>query len=207
MRSAIRDGFKAPVFDIYGSHECNLLAWECPHTGCYHLCDDNVIVEVVTDGRPAKPGESGEVLLTALHSYAAPFIRYSLGDVVAMDAKVCRCGLPFQTIREIRGRVMDYCTLPGGRKLHHWELIPMSFWDMPWHRRYQLVQEAADRFVLQVIPTQQPPASDIECLQFAVLEKTGPGISFRVECVPEIAFAHSGKNRLCRSELVDQPGL
>ncbi|MCW5977797.1 MAG: phenylacetate--CoA ligase family protein [Bryobacteraceae bacterium] len=201
MRAAIRDGFRAPVFDIYGSHEFNLLAWECAETGAYHVCDDNVIVEVIKDGRPAAPGESGELVATGLHSYAAPFIRYSLGDIVTLEAETCRCGLPFQTIREVRGRTMDYCVLPDGRKMHHWELIPMSFWDMPWHRRYQLVQQATDCFVLFVIPTQPPPEGDLERLQAAVMEKAGQNVNFQVECVSEILFGEGGKHRLCRSEI------
>jgi phenylacetate-CoA ligase len=77
------------------------MAWECRHSGDLHTCDDGVLVEVLVDGRPAEPGERGEVVVTNLHAYAMPFIRYRIGDV-ATRAAPCRCGAPFATIGEIR---------------------------------------------------------------------------------------------------------
>ena len=201
MRARIRDGFQAAVFSIYASHEFNLLGWECPVTGEMHLCDDNVIVEVLRDGRRAAVGEAGEVVVTGLHGHAVPYIRYNLGDTATRGDEQCRCGAPFSTLRDLRGRTMDYCLLPGGRKMHHWELIPMTFWDMPWHRRYQLVQETEKRFALRVIAERAPPPSDLEALSSQIRQTLGPGADFRIELVDELAFAASGKHRLCRSEL------
>jgi phenylacetate-CoA ligase len=201
MRARLRSGFRAPVFDMYGSHEFNLLGWECPITGEMHLCDDNVIVEVLRDGRRAAVGEAGEVVVTGLHGHAVPYIRYSLGDTATRGEEQCRCGAPFSTLKDLRGRTMDYCLLPGGRKMHHWELIPMSFWDMPWHRRYQLVQETENRFALRVIAERAPPPSDLEALFSQIRATLGPGADFRIELVDDLAFAASGKHRLCRSKL------
>ena len=201
MRARIRRGFRAPVFDLYGSHEFNLLGWECVVTGDMHVCDDNVIVEVLRDGRPAEAGESGDVVVTGLHAYAAPYVRYSLGDTATRGDAKCRCGAPFSTLRNLRGRSMDYCVLPGGRKMHHWELIPMTFWDMPWHRRYQLVQETKERFALRMIAEQEPPRADLEALASQIRQTLGPGADFRIELVDDLAFAESGKHRVCRSEV------
>ena len=201
MRARIGSGFRAPVFSIYGSHEFNLLGWECSVTGEMHVCDDNVVVEVLRDGRPAAAGESGDVVVTGLHSYAVPYVRYSLGDTATRGDEQCRCGAPFSTLRNLQGRTMDYCVLPGGGKMHHWELIPMTFWDMPWHRRYQLVQETRERFVLRVIPDGAPPPSDLEALSSEIRRTLGPGADFRIELVDDLAFAESGKHRLCRSEI------
>ena len=201
MRAHIRRGFQAPVFDLYGSYEFNLLGWECTVTGDMHVCDDNVIVEVLRDGRPAEAGESGDVVVTGLHAYSAPYIRYSLGDTATRGDEKCRCGAPFSTLRNLRGRTMDYCVLPGGRKMHHWELIPMAFWDMPWHRRYQLVQETKERFALRVIAEQEPPGADLEALTSQIQQTLGPGADFRIELVDDLAFDESGKHRACCSEV------
>ena len=83
-------------------------------TGEMHLCDDNVIVEVLRDGRRAAVGEAGEVVVTGLHGHAVPYIRYNLGDTADPGDEQCRCGAPFSTLRDLRGRTMDYCLLPGG---------------------------------------------------------------------------------------------
>jgi len=203
MRARIRRGFQAPVFGIYGSQEFNLLGWECSVTGELHVCDDSVVVEVLRDGRPVPVGESGDVVVTGLHTYAVPYIRYSLGDTATRGDEQCRCGAPFSTLRDLHGRTMDYCVLPGGRKMHHWELIPMTFWDMPWHRRYQLVQETPERFVLRVIADVEPPSSDLEALHSEIRQTLGPGGDFRIELVDDLAFAQGGKHQLCRSEVDD----
>lgn len=65
----------SPIRDLYGSNEFNLLAWECPEVNdTYHVCDDAVVLEVVgPDGRPVGVGQTGEVVVTGLHSFAMPF--------------------------------------------------------------------------------------------------------------------------------------
>ncbi len=101
MRLRIRETFGAPLHETYVSHECPVMAWECRHSGDLHTCDDGVLIEVLVDGRPAEPGERGEVVVTNLHAYAMPFIRYRIGDVATREAP-CGCGAPFATIGEIR---------------------------------------------------------------------------------------------------------
>ena len=166
-----------------------------------HVCDDNVIIEVLRDGSPVAEGEAGDVVVTGLHSYTAPFLRYGLSDIAVRGPDRCPCGAPFSTLKSIEGRVMDTCVTPDGRRLHHWELIPMSFWHMPWFRRYQLVQKTPAHVVLRVIASGEPPSDDIEKLKNGVLEKLGPGGSFDIEFVDEIAFSKSGKHQVCRSEV------
>ena len=128
---------------------------------------------------PAAPGESGEVVVTNLHAYASPYLRYELGDRAVAGDPVCRCGAPFATIRGVQGRTMDALVLADGRVMHHWELIPMTFWDMPWHRQYQLVQESRDRFVLRLVADGEPPAGDLEHLCHAVTREAGTRVELQ----------------------------
>jgi phenylacetate-CoA ligase len=100
MRLRIRETFAAPLYETYASHECPFMGWECRHSGELHTCDDGVLVEVLQDGRAVDPGERGEVVVTNLHAYAMPFIRYRIGDLATRGAP-CGCGAPFSTIREI----------------------------------------------------------------------------------------------------------
>jgi phenylacetate-CoA ligase len=86
-RRTIESAFRAPVADFYGAHEFNLLAWQCPKVDAYHVCDDNVLVEILDDaGRPVRVGEVGEVVATALHSYTMPFVRYRTGDLAVRES-------------------------------------------------------------------------------------------------------------------------
>ncbi len=141
-RRTISQVFAVPVFDVFGAHECNIVAWECSKTGRYHVCDDNVIAQVVRDGRTAREGETGEVVITALHSYAMPFIRYRMGDMVEQGSDSCPCGQPFSTFRGIAGRVREYFLLPDGRWVHPLEVaLPIITEPIPWLDQFQLLQE------------------------------------------------------------------
>ncbi len=116
-RRLLQAVFRAPVIDFYGADEAGCIAWECPRCAAYHLNTDLVVVETSVNGRPAGPGEEGEVLVTSLHSYAMPFIRYALGDVAVLSAKVPLCGRGFLLMEKIWGRTDDLIILKNGRKI------------------------------------------------------------------------------------------
>lgn len=205
MRRQIGDGFGAPVRDIYGTHEFNLLAWECREGGDLHTCDDGVILEVLReDGRPAEPGERGEVVATNLHRYAMPLIRYRLGDIVtqgpARHWSRCACGLPFSTIRQVQGRMIDYFPLPDGRVLHPYEIVTrVVLGPNPWIRQYQLTQERIDRIVLRIVPAGAAPADQVAALRDSIARLLGPTVTFEVSLVEKIPLETTGKFRVSRS--------
>lgn len=199
MRLRIRNAFAAPLYETYGSHECPHIAWECRHSGELHTCDDGVLVEVLRDGSPAEPGERGEVVLTNLHAYAMPFIRYRIGDL-ATRADRCRCGLSFGSIGEIQGRMIDYFPLPDGRLLHPYEIVTHLVWGPgEWLRQYQLVQERRDRVVLYAVTDGPATAEQLEAVGRAVRPVLGPAVELDVQVVERIPFESTGKLRPSRS--------
>jgi phenylacetate-CoA ligase len=199
MRLRIRETFAAPLYETYASHECPLMAWECHHSGDLHTCDDGVLVEVLRDGRAVDPGERGEVVVTNLHAYAMPFIRYRIGDLATRSAP-CRCGAPFSTIGEIQGRMIDYFPLPDGRLLHPYEIVSRLVWGpREWMRQYQLVQERRDRVVLYAVADEPPSAERLQEIERAVRPVLGPGVEFEVALVGRIPFESTGKLRPSRS--------
>ncbi len=199
MREQITEAFGARVYNWYGSREFNCIGWECKETGEFHTCDDNVIVEILKDGRPARPGESGELVGTALHSFAMPFIRYRLADVVTSGSETCACGEPFSTIRDVQGRMIDRFVLPAGRFLHPGEIIKAMSDGHPWIGRYQIFQERKDRIVLRVVPRVEPTREEILRAEAALKAIVGPDVESQVILVPEIELGASGKFRIARS--------
>jgi phenylacetate-CoA ligase len=201
-RKTIEEGYGVPVFDMLGAHECNIVAWECPQTGLYHVCDDNIVAEVVRDGQPVKEGERGELIVTSLHSHAMPFIRYRLGDVVVKGPDTCPCGQPFSTFREIGGRIRDYFTLPDGRSVHPLEVVLPVITDYaPWLNQFQMTQETKTRFVLRVSTLREPTAGELSAMRQIACDRIGPGADFQIQLVDHIPFEASGKFKDCRSLL------
>jgi phenylacetate-CoA ligase len=197
MRARIGEGFGAPVIDFYGSHEFNLIAWECPAGGCYHFSDLTVIAEILKDGRPAEPGEEGELVATALHSFGMPFIRFRLGDQVVRGEARCSCGAPNSTLARVAGRVMDRFALRNGRSVHPYTLINPLLQCAPWLRRYQIVQEDLERLLVKLVPLagKSPTADDFAGLRQAMVDNLGTSVSVRFEVVDEIPASANGKFR------------
>lgn len=200
MRRQIVEAFAAPVFELYTSIECGTAAWECGETGAFHTCDDCVIVEVLEDGRPVGEGERGEVVVTNLHAFAMPLIRYRLGDIVTKGAETCRCGRPFATIQAVQGRMIDYFPLPGGRMLHPYEIVVVILRETaPWMRAYRLLQERRDRIVLNAVASVAPSQAQLLVLHAAVTRVLGPEVEFDVQLVDDMHLERTGKFRASRS--------
>ncbi|OGO15793.1 MAG: hypothetical protein A2Z02_05720, partial [Chloroflexi bacterium RBG_16_48_7] len=69
--------FKCGVFRYYSSWELHSIASECKEHSGLHISAENVIVEVVDEnGKPVDNGNRGKILITSLHNFAMPFIRY-----------------------------------------------------------------------------------------------------------------------------------
>lgn len=185
------------IRDLYGSNEFNVLAWECPAgKGTYHVCDDAVVLEVLAaDGRPAAVGQAGEVVVTGLHSFAMPFIRYSMGDLAVRGPDRCPCGAPCSTLMAIHGRTIDMFRLPGGTILHPWTIHNAV---RPWLgmvRQASLVQMASDRLEYRVVATEAMGAAEEASLSAAARAALPVGVSFTLRRVEVIPAGPGGKAR------------
>jgi len=152
-RAVIESGFQTKVFDKYGSREFSGIAYECTAHSGHHVVDECYIVELLVDGRPALPGEVGEIVITDLFNRATPMIRYRIGDLaVAMDdTKPCACGRAHHRIGDIEGRTQaivhcaDGTWLPGTFFAHffkdHEEVI----------RFFQIEQHEKGAFTIRIV--------------------------------------------------------
>jgi phenylacetate-CoA ligase len=125
VRADARAALGATVTDLYSAQEFGHIALECPVTGLYHVMAESLLVEVLEpDGRPTAPGDIGRVVVTDLHNYAAPLIRYELGDYAQVGPPcACRRGLP--TLNRIVGRVHNLLRMPDGS--HRWPLVGLVY--------------------------------------------------------------------------------
>jgi phenylacetate-CoA ligase len=201
LRRKIEGRLGVPVRDQYGSNECNLMAWECAEGGPLHTSDDTVLVEVVdAHGVPVAPGERGEVIVTALHSFAMPLIRFRIGDLAVQGAAQCECGAPFATIRSVQGRMLDMFPLPDGRVIHPYYLSESLIMDDPdWIENFQLTQERIDHVTMRIVPRAEPSLERLAALRAHGAELLGAGVEFDLVIVSGIPSEVSGKYRPARS--------
>lgn len=195
MRRQIERGFGAPVYDMYGSNEFNLLAWQCPAKGHMHICEDSVVLEILRDGMAVKEGEQGEVVVTGLFSKTMPFIRFRTGDLAIKGAEVCGCGQPFSTLDAIQGRTADYLRLPDGRLVHPFVMTAPLFEEGDgWIDQHQVAQTALDRIVLR-LKVRRPATPDEIGRLIAAGESVCRPARFEIEFVDHFAPHPSGKFR------------
>lgn len=119
--------FGATVSDSYSAHEVGYIAGQCSRGRLiHHVFEENVILEVVEPEtyEPLPPGAQGRVLLTALHNFASPLIRYDIGDVAALsEPKPCGvCGRELMRIEQLDGKVHPLFLLPDGTRKNSMQL-------------------------------------------------------------------------------------
>ena len=114
QRELVRETLGCPVVCEYGSNELGLIMFECPE-GSVHVLHENFVVEVLVDGRQARPGETGELVVTDLQNRVAPLIRYATGDLVTPTLEVCRCGRTLPIVESLIARTAENFETPGGR--------------------------------------------------------------------------------------------
>ncbi|MFZ5585537.1 MAG: phenylacetate--CoA ligase family protein [Thermodesulfobacteriota bacterium] len=194
-RELLERVFACPVFETYGSREFMLTAAECPAHAGLHISSENLLLEVVDPaGRPCAPGQTGRVLVTDLHNYAQPFIRYQNDDLAAWAGGECACGRGLPLLARIDGRLLDVLRSPGGRELTG-TLFPHLIKDFEAITAYQAVQDRLDHLSLRLVLAR--PLSDRE--RQGLLAAVGgalPGVTIDLTPVEQIERTPGGKIRV-----------
>jgi phenylacetate-CoA ligase len=194
VRRLIERTFDAPLIERYGSHEMVFIAVRPPGRAGHTVCEDALIVEVLRDGKPARPGERGEIVLTALHLFAMPFIRYRLGDEVTLgdapgDSTSC-----YTTLSSIVGRTVDRFFLPDGSVVHPHAFSSAIERSGVAVRQFQVVQAERGAFQVRVVLLRDQPR-DLGELARRVREALPATVSVRVDLAESLQPA-TGKLRV-----------
>lgn len=142
LRETVRAAWGVEVADGYSCEEAGNIALQCPRHAHYHVQSENLLVEVLDEaGRPCGPGETGRVVVTTLHNFAMPLVRYELGDYAEVGAP-CDCGRGLPVLARIHGRRRNMVVLPDGRR--HWPSFPAEMWRaVAPVEQFRLVQRAS----------------------------------------------------------------
>ncbi len=151
MRKEIEEAFNTKVYDYYGSREVGAIAGECS-MGCRHVFVMNNLVEILDDtNRQVRDGEEGKIIITNLHNYSMPMIRYDIGDLGVMSADRCGCGSSLPVLERLTGRVTDHFLLRNGTRVHG-EFFTHLFYFRDWVEQFQIDQLDYDYLRISVVP-------------------------------------------------------
>lgn len=150
LRKRIESVFGTKVYDFYGSREVNGIAGECRH-GLLHMFMFNNYVEVVdNNNNKVKEDENGKVIVTTLHSYSMPFIRYDIGDMAVLGPKKCKCGNPLPTLKKITGRVNCFFRKEDGTLIDDGYFMGLLA-GREWIRAFRIIQEDYKRIRIMIV--------------------------------------------------------
>ena len=200
QRVACEQHWGVPVIDTYSCMETSTIALQCPGRSHYLVQAERLYVEVL-DGRdqPCAPGEIGRVVISDLHNFATPLIRYELGDYAEVGGS-CPSGRGLPVLTRIMGRSRNMATLPSGDKV--WPSIrAMHFVDVAPVRQFQLIQRNLKQIEVNLVVA-KPLTKDQEAqLRSTLQERISHSLDFTFRQVDEIPRAPNGKYEDFRSEL------
>ncbi len=140
------------------------MALQCPAGEHFHVQSETLYLEVLRpNGQPCEPGEIGRVVVTPLHNFATPLLRYEIGDEAELGDS-CSCGRGLPVLRRIVGRTFEHVTMPSGlRRRANSGYYRLS--GIPAVREFQIVQRTLEKIeVLLVLarPLTQNETADIQ---------------------------------------------
>jgi phenylacetate-CoA ligase len=197
VRSEIEAAYGVPVLSVYNAVEVFKIAFQCERRSGFHVHEDLCHVRIVdADGRTARDGEKGEVVISNLVNRGTVLINYRLGDQSAYVDEPCACGRSLRTLGEIDGRTEDLLALANGRVIH-----PRAVWGIVKPRleirQYQLLQAAPERFVLRLVTADEAAFRAIAPQVADELGSLlGPGMQVALERRADIPRGPGGKVRL-----------
>jgi phenylacetate-CoA ligase len=192
LRAQCRETWDVQVVDMYSSAEVGYMALQCPLHEHYHVQSENVLLEVLDEqGRPCREGETGRVVVSALHNFATPLIRYEVGDY-AEAGGACPCGRGLPVLKRILGRVRNMLRMPDGNTRWPNFMLAKVHGDLPL-AQIQIVQTALDALELRAVPEQRFSAQDEARLLEYIRDWAGPQFKVSVRIVAAIPRSQSGK--------------
>jgi phenylacetate-CoA ligase len=201
LRCAL-DGQKIPVRSGYSSEEVSLIGSECEaFPSHYHIAHSNVIVEVdTTSGVAVADRTLGRILLTHLHSYATPFIRYDVGDLGAL-ADTCKCGHDGPTLSNITGRSKDLIKHADGR-LTRFHVRASEMTKVADLDEYRIRQTTPNTLILEIAGCDALNEDQHDYFVQLLNSHAGGDFNVDVRVVKEIDWGQSIKRLTFRNELI-----
>ncbi|RPI91104.1 MAG: phenylacetate--CoA ligase family protein [Planctomycetaceae bacterium] len=191
-RNVITRILGVPVYEEYGSQETGSIANE-DSDHAFRLNTEHVLVEILRAGKPAAPGELGEIVVTNLTAVLMPFIRYATGDVARQPADPSfpvNDGL-LPLFPRVEGRTSDLLLSTDGRLLPSRPLVDDLVTEarLEWFHLHQTSSSRVELHLLTSSSDRRPVAETIL--------RSHLGAALEIEVCEGTAFTplRSGKHR------------
>jgi phenylacetate-CoA ligase len=164
-------------------------------------------VEIVDDtDTPVPTGSEGRILVTNLHNYAMPLIRYDIGDIGVLSNHYCSCGRGLPVLAKLQGRVTDIITTVSKGAISGLALN-RPFRELAYLgiEQFQIVQESQNDIVIKIVMAPHHDRDQTDRIVTEVLARynaiLGNDMNIAVNFVDQIVAEANGKRKAILSRV------
>ncbi len=190
-RNYIEKFFDCKVSNDYAAAEVGTIAIECPD-GNMHIPLESIYVENIND--TISCGDNKELVVTDLHSFNMPIIRYRIGDFADLTSRKCTCGRKLPLMEPPKGRISSMITTADGKIMHSiifdfiFEQLMGIGCDI---KQYQVIQKSLKDFTVKIVgEINEEQVNSIEAMLKRYLGKNS---TLELLSVKQISNSPSGK--------------
>lgn len=204
QKNIIESTLSCKTVSEYGATEAGIISYECPE-GSNHISDDTVYLEIVDDNNiPVPDGKPGRVLITVLHSYSSPIIRYDIGDIAIKTNTQCSCGVNLSTLGSIEGRTCDVVIGPNYEVYHSiifYYIIKNLTLKYGGIKQFKVHQYKIDELEIKIVKENEFKSEADTFIRAQIREKFGNAMKLNINYVDCIERNISGKLRDFETDL------
>lgn len=206
QRKLVSEEFGVPVANEFGSRDIGFTAHETPR-GQMLLMSESIILEVLDkEDKPVAPGETGEAVMTALESFAQPFIRYRTGDIVRVSEDQCLEGRGLHVLGEVVGRSTDFVVRSDGTIMHALAVIYVLR-AVDGVAEFKILQHTVRDIEVLVKTNRYWRDEGRNEIEMGLKKRLGSDLRVDLRLVEHIPAEQSGKHRYVVSEVPVADGL
>lgn len=198
VRAAVKRFLKCEIASQYANEECGIMAQERvpthPSDNIMYLNWASYFFEFLKldNDEPAEYGEVARIILTDLHNYAFPVIRYDTGDTcILLPPNEHSNGYP--VIGKLFGRKFDLTYTTNGTPIY-----PLAYGrilkNYPCIQQWQFVQMDKERYQIRLVLREkgEEAMKEIKDNMRSIL---GPNANIEIKQVDDIPVLTSGKRK------------
>lgn len=204
VRAQVKKHLKCEIISQYANEECGILAQERIPTSekdnVMYLNHASYFFEILKmeSDEPAELHELGRLVVTDLHNYAFPIIRYDTGDAGIL-APPNKHSNGYPVLERLYGRRFDICYTTAnepfspmtiGRILKHYDCIS----------QWQFIQKGEKQYLLKIMAKDKQCTEKIESAINDIKAQIGQDANISIEYVTGIPVLASGKRKTIVNE-------
>ena len=190
------------ILNQYACSEIHWVAANIPGTQQLIIEEDFRHVDIVnSENENCETNEHGDILITDLHNYAFPLIKYRVGDRSCFVEPEDERFPGFRRMAPVKGRVTDYIFTRSGIKITG-EFLTTIFDDYTdYVSQFNIHQKDSDIVEIKIVPKNSFDKKALNKVKSELEKMAGGELEFKFDFVKEIP-SDRGKVRYIKNDLL-----